>query len=237
MMPSRSDTADTLPTLSDEPGAVNDNRSNHAVAVPRRFDRQWSNPIMTALSPPHSVQPIQPVQPVPPVQSAQPVQLVRTVQPQPKRKKSHARLRSDSGLALHPNQAVFRQYADYKSDGSLQIRPYRSRAMSYDATSSVEDFVLEEEATIEEPKGFVFKDRVLPNFFEPSVIELAFSDPATGQRLRKFAETRQSTPDIDFLLKVSAPVSASLPRYGSHADGLCHRWKSIPVRSGMSLLR
>lgn len=206
MMPSRSDTADTLPTLSDEPGTINDNRSNHAVAVPRRFDRQWSNPIMTALSPPHAVKQAPPAQPV------QPVPLARAVQPQPKRKKSHGRLRSDSGMALHPIQAVYRQYADYKSDGSLSVRPFRSRALSYDATSSVEDFVLEEAPTIEEPKGFVFRDRVLPDFFEPSVIELAFSDSATGQRLRKFAETRQGEPDIDFLLKVSTLSFAYVSR-------------------------
>lgn len=194
MMPTRSDTADTLPTLSDESGTIDDNRPNHALAVPHRFDRQWSNPIVTALSPPHGVKPVQPVQPI------------RTVQPQPRRKKSHLRLRSDSGLALHTNQAAFRQYTEYKSDGSLPGRTYRSRALSYDANSSVEDFALEEEPTIEEPKGFVFEDRVLPDFFEPSVIELAFSDSATGQRLRKFAETRQGEPDIEFLLKVSSPV-------------------------------
>jgi hypothetical protein len=80
--------------------------------------------------------------------------------------------------------------------------------LSFDGNSSLEDFSLSRQ-TSKELKGFVSNGKVLPDFFEPAVIELVFSNPATGKRLRKFAETRHGESDIDFLLKVGSPVCVS----------------------------
>ncbi|KAJ4300122.1 hypothetical protein N0V88_002791 [Collariella sp. IMI 366227] len=119
----------------------------------------------------------------------------------PPRRKSNVRLRSDSGLALHTNQAGFRQYTGYNPDGSLPLRPSPVRTLSSDDNSSVEDFDLGRESGTD-LRGFKSHDKVLPDFFEPAVIKLAFTNPSTAQRLRKFAETRHNTADIDFLMKV-----------------------------------
>lgn len=184
-MPARSDTADSLPTLRDDLSNIDSNRSSPKLAMPHLFERQCSNPILTALSPP------------PPSRTAQ-----------LQHRKSHLRLRSDSGLALHTNQAAFRHYTDYNSDGSLPIRPCRARGLSFDGNSSIEDFSLSRQPS-KELKGFVSNGKVLPDFFEPAVIELVFSNPATIKRLRKFAETRHGESDIDFLLKVGSSVCLS----------------------------
>jgi hypothetical protein len=146
--------------------------------LPHRFDRQSSNPVITALSP---------------------APLSRAA---PRRKKSHQKLRNDSGLGLHTHQSGFRQPAEYSLDGSALARPRHSRALSFGENSSVEDFSLGHLPS-PELEGFVSNGKVLPDFFEPAVIKLAFSNPATVQRLRKFAETRHDGSDLDFLLKVS----------------------------------
>lgn len=182
MMPARSDTADSLPTLRDDLSIIESNKLNSSLAMPHRFERQCSNPIVTALSPP------------PPS---------RTTQPQ--HRKSHLRLRSDSGLSLHTNQPAFRHYTDYNQDGSRPVRPCRARGLSFDGFSSLEDFSLSRQPS-KELKGFVSNGKVLPDFFEPAVFELVLSNPATGKRLRKFAETRHGESDIDFLLKVGSSV-------------------------------
>jgi hypothetical protein len=184
MTPVRFNTADSLPTLRDDLSKIDSNRSTPNLTMPPRFDRQCSNPIVTALSPP------------PPS---------RTTQPQ--HKKSHLRLRSDSGLALQTNQVAFRHYTDYSSDGSLPVRPCRARAQSFDGNSSLEELSLSRQPS-KELKGFISNGKVLPDFFEPGVIELVLSNPATGKRLRTFAETRHGESDIDFLLKVGSSVFA-----------------------------
>ncbi|KAL2133387.1 hypothetical protein VTI74DRAFT_2475 [Chaetomium olivicolor] len=178
MMPARTNTADSSLTLRDDLSKVESNTSTQTPALPWRFDRQQSNPVITALAPrPASTQ-------------------------QLPRKKSHLRLRSESGLALHTNQGAFRQYTDYNPDGSLPSRPSPPvRTLSYDGNSSVEDFDIGRHRSTE-LKGFISHGRVLPDFFEPAVIKLAFTNPSTAQRLRRFAETRHSTSDIDFLMKV-----------------------------------
>jgi hypothetical protein len=54
-------------------------------------------------------------------------------------------------------------------------------------------------------RGYVSNDRILPDFFEPAIVRLAFSDPSTVRRLRAFAEKiRYGGPDLDFLQHVCA---------------------------------
>ncbi|KAK4251388.1 hypothetical protein C7999DRAFT_37714 [Corynascus novoguineensis] len=131
MMPARSDTDDSLPTLKDDPSRAGSTRTSPVLVMPHQYDRQCSNPIMTALSPPPAA----------------------LKHPKSRRQKSHLRLRSDSGLGLHTNQGALRH-------------------------------------------------RVLPDFFEPAVVKLAFSNQTTVRKLRAFAETRHGGSDLDFLLKV-----------------------------------
>ncbi|KAL1838100.1 hypothetical protein VTJ49DRAFT_3031 [Mycothermus thermophilus] len=151
--------------------------SDNSSTSPRPSERHGSNPFITVLSPPPAA---------------------KSVQTQ---HKTQFRLRSDSGLALHTNPAAFRQYTAYNNDGSLSTRPCRGRTPSLDATGSVEEHSsgCSPERDVQ---GFSLNGRVLPDFFEPAVIRLAFSDPCIVRRLRAFAETRYGGPDIDFLQHV-----------------------------------
>ncbi|KAK4103418.1 hypothetical protein N658DRAFT_505119 [Parathielavia hyrcaniae] len=176
MMPGRSDTAGSLPSPRDDLAKMDSNPSTPVVVWRNPFDRQGSNALSTALAPPPGPKPL------------------------PKRK-SNFRLRSDSGLALHTNQAAFRNYTEYNPDGSISTRPSRSRHPSFDDSSSVEEFIRGHHITAE-PKGLVTNGKVLPDLFEPAVFKLALSNRETAQRFRAFAQTRGCGSDIDFLLKV-----------------------------------
>ncbi|KAK3306782.1 uncharacterized protein B0T15DRAFT_152591 [Chaetomium strumarium] len=171
----------TTPTPKGESSKAEGKRPKVVLAPVERFDRQ-SNPIVTALSPPPSAQAVQ--------------------QPHLHRMKSHSRLRSDSGLALHGNQAVFRQHASYKPEGSFPSRPGPA-AVNLDDNDSVEDFrfCLGHKPSTE-LQGFVAQGKVIPDFFANSWVKMAFSSTETGQRIRRFAETRHSGADMDFVLKV-----------------------------------
>lgn len=202
MLPARSNTADSLATLRDDNlNNVDSSRSTPIQVSPHAFERQWSNPFLTALSPPPvgKASQRQPLSPPPP-----PPQL------QPQHKTSHFRLRSDSGFALHTNHTAFRQYTGYNPDGSLPSRPGTSRALSFEEYSSEEEFPAPLRPNTK-LNGLLSHGTVLPDFFEPNLIKLAFSNPETGQRLRKFAETRHGGAGIDFLLKVSLPACRCPP--------------------------
>jgi hypothetical protein len=58
--------------------------------------------------------------------------------------------------------------------------------------------------------GFVSNGKVIPDFFEPAVVKLAFSNKGTVRRLCAFAETRHDGSDIDFLRKVTTSCTPNL---------------------------
>lgn len=183
MMPARSDTDDSLPTLKDDLSRAGSTRTSPVLVMPHQYDRQCSNPVMTALSPPPSA----------------------LKHPKPRRQKSHLRLRSDSGLGLHTNHGALRPYTYYNPESPVESRPSPARTISYDG-SSLGGRSSSSHKLSPELRGFAVNGRVLPDFFEPAVVKLAFSNQTTVQKLRAFAETRHGGSDVDFLLKVSSPI-------------------------------
>lgn len=185
MWPARTD---LLPTT----GAANrlDNTTpSPAQAFPHHFDQQLISPITTPLSPP-------------PVSRG----------PKLKSQNSHSRLRSGSGLAFHTNQAAFRRFTDYNSDGSVPSRLAHAGMSRVDVDSSAEDLLAR---TVSHGyKASVSSSKVLLEFFDSAVITLALTNPATEQRLRKLTETNHGAADEEFLRKVGFTVSAHPYRQG-----------------------
>lgn len=188
MLPTRTDSPDSRGTLRDDMSSGQDSATptpTPILILPNPFERQSSNPTTTLRSPARGPSPTK----------------LRS------QKSSHLRLRSDSGLGFHTNPAAFRQYTDYNQDGSVPSRPCRARSPSPDGDSSVEDFCLAPRLStqVRRPdRG----SRLLPDFSDPAVIKLVCSNPATVQRLHKFAQRRSGAADIEFLLKVGF-----FPRY------------------------
>ncbi|KAK3323742.1 hypothetical protein B0T19DRAFT_212893 [Cercophora scortea] len=115
--------------------------------------------------------------------------------------KLHIPLRSDSGLALHTNQSAFRQYTDYNSDGSLRSPGHRKRPLSYDGISSIDTLSLGNRSC-EESRDQPQPSQSIPDFFDRDVINMAFGNPTTEQKIYKFAQGRHCAGDVEFLSKV-----------------------------------
>lgn len=174
MQPQRSDTDESLLTVKDGSG-INERKSSTPVQV----HREWSNPILTELSP----------RPAP-------------KSPQSPGPKSSFRVRSDSGLAWNTNQAPFRRSAHRTPESWLSAWSSSATALSdEDENSSEEDHLLDHSSS-KDVKGLVSNGQLLPDFFEPAVIDLVLSNPDTVRRLRAFAQVRHTGSDIDFLSKV-----------------------------------
>ncbi|KAK0665604.1 hypothetical protein QBC41DRAFT_11562 [Cercophora samala] len=177
MLSLKRDTLDSLSTLSDGQSL----RGSDLLTFPCLNDPRSSVPNATALSPPPASKPHQ-------IQSTGCVP---------------SRLRSDSGLSLHTNQAAFRHYTDYNSDGSVRSQSSRTKAGSSTEGGSVEDAPIGPKPSIL-LKDAILQAKLLPNFFDPAVIKLAFSNPTTGHKLCRYAARKggASATYMDFLIKV-----------------------------------
>ncbi|KAK0744824.1 hypothetical protein B0T21DRAFT_380955 [Apiosordaria backusii] len=177
MLSVKRDTLDSLSTLSDGHSL----RGSGVLVLPCPSDTRTSVTNATALSPP-------------PASKAPQIQQSGCVP---------SRLRSDSGLSLHTNQAAFRQYTDYNSDGSVRSRSSHTKVRSSNEGGSIDD------TSVGPKPSVVFKDailqaKLLPNFFEPAVVKLAFSNPTTGHKLCRYAARKGgiSANHMNFLIRV-----------------------------------
>ncbi len=108
------------------------------------------------------------------------------------------RLRSNSGLSLHTNNAALRQYTDYNADGSMRLSQF--------------DPVEWREAAVPPPPGYrgsmgfhknASASRLgIPDFFGRDMADAVLADPTTSRRLLQFAQTRGGVENIEFLMKV-----------------------------------
>ncbi|KAK4465861.1 hypothetical protein QBC42DRAFT_217879 [Cladorrhinum samala] len=184
MLSVKRDTVDSFCSLSESRGRRSSIHPNAVLVLPFRNESRWSNPNATALRPP-------------------PLASTASTAPPLQSKGLHLRLRSDSGLSLHTNQSAFRQYTDYNSDGSWGSRYSPTRSHSLTKSCSTDNFrLVSKPFSNSASKDIIAPPKTLPDFFDPAIIKLAFSNPATGQRLCQFARTRNSGADMEFLLKV-----------------------------------
>lgn len=122
-------------------------------------------------------------------------------------KKTRVRLRSDSGLSLHTNQSAFRQYTGYNPDGSVPSLPrHTPRRSGNGGSADVFTRATPTNAEFNEPAS---PGAMLPDFFDPVVIESALSNPEIQRRLREFAKDGLGAAHIEFLLKVSLSICSS----------------------------
>ena len=112
------------------------------------------------------------------------------------------RLRSNSGLSLHTNQAAFRQYTDYERDGSLRSPDLPVNLRSYPAflqqnrpptSSSLAEVAEERDESVQDSNM---------DFFHKDVVRRVLHSPTMAQRLCKFAQSRYHDSSMDFLIKV-----------------------------------
>ncbi|KAM7195312.1 hypothetical protein V8F20_007531 [Naviculisporaceae sp. PSN 640] len=180
-------TWESFSTLSDDWSRRGSAQSNSTFLHPYRFSARASDLNTTGLSPP----------PAPAGHGSQNRKPVRT----------HSRLRSDSGLALHANQTAFRQYTDYNSNGSLKTSGGKKRPLSFDSANTSDCISMRTSIQIDftsPPKQV----KPIPNFFDRDIIQAAFTHAHTRQRLLQFAKGTRWAADLEFLFKVNEYTNA-----------------------------
>jgi phototropin len=110
------------------------------------------------------------------------------------------RLRSNSGLSLHTNEAALRQYIDYNQDGSARLSQFdpiewHGDGFLQNAASSVRG------GLGHHGNGSATK-LALPDFFSREVVQMVLHNPTTAHRLRQFAESKGSAENMAFLQQV-----------------------------------
>ncbi|KPM35450.1 hypothetical protein AK830_g11110 [Neonectria ditissima] len=100
------------------------------------------------------------------------------------------RLRSNSGLSLHTNEDLLRQYTDYHPDGSPRVAMYgsgvggeRLRSIDSITTSS-------QRSSITFTDSDTSADLPIPDFVGRDMFDMVIKDPAASAQLWKFAASR-----------------------------------------------
>lgn len=168
---------------------------NNTIQVGETLRRHWSLDAMqahttTALSPP----------PTPLTESSLSSSTSRS-------EKLSVKLRSNSGLAHHTNQAAFRRYTDYNRDGSTNspISPsftYGGQRLASPVLVSAGTSGAKASSTERLAESFITSETPLLDLFHRDVLQLLLQQPTAGERLCRFAQTRGGRVNADFLLKV-----------------------------------
>ncbi|CAJ2514276.1 Uu.00g023950.m01.CDS01 [Anthostomella pinea] len=140
--------------------------------------------------------------PIPRVTSPPP----RLRSPLPRADKLSMRLRSNSGLALHTNEAALSQYIDYKKNGSTRPNSF---------SPSIHSVPLEEEEDVDAPRSwFASSGRsrswtgpnasFLPfmDFLGRDAFQMALDTPGVIRDLMGYCKERRCEEDLEFLLAI-----------------------------------
>lgn len=118
------------------------------------------------------------------------------------------RLRSNSGLSLHTNEDLLRQYTDYHPDGSPRVAMYgagaggeRLRSIDSITTSS-------QRSSTTFTDSDTSADLPIPDFVGRDMFDMVIKDPAASAQLWKFAASRGVGQNVEYLMKVSYSLTS-----------------------------
>lgn len=115
------------------------------------------------------------------------------------------RLRSNSGLSVHTNEDLLRQYTDYHPDGSPRVAMFaanggeRLRSIDSITTSS-------QRSSVTFTDSDTSADLPIPDFVGRDMFDMVIKDPAASAQLWKFAASRGVGQNVEYLLKVSCAL-------------------------------
>ncbi|KAH7143750.1 hypothetical protein EDB81DRAFT_506316 [Dactylonectria macrodidyma] len=112
------------------------------------------------------------------------------------------RLRSNSGLSLHTNEDLLRQYTDYHPDGSPRVAMFNSsnggeRLRSIDSITTSS-----QRSSVTFTDSDTSADLPIPDFVGRDMFDMVIKDPAASAQLWKFAASRGVGQNVEYLLKI-----------------------------------
>ncbi|KAK7397966.1 hypothetical protein QQX98_012659 [Neonectria punicea] len=144
------------------------------------------------------------------------------------------RLRSNSGLSLHTNEDLLRQYTDYHPDGSPRVAMYgassggeRLRSIDSITTSS-------QRSSITFTDSDTSADLPIPDFVGRDMFDMVVKDPAASAQLWKFAASRGVGQNVEYLMKIRDYIN-SLEQVVIQLSTISTSYTSITATSPINL--
>lgn len=124
--------------------------------------------------------------------------------PRPRSAKfSSYRLRSNSGLSLHTNEDILRQYTDYYPDGTPRAVYGNGGQWSSERLRSIDSITSSKRSSMAFTNSDSSSDLPIPGFLGRDMFDMVINDPTASNQLWKFAQSRGVGQNVDYLMKVS----------------------------------
>ncbi|KAM0435811.1 hypothetical protein ACHAPT_002699 [Fusarium lateritium] len=114
------------------------------------------------------------------------------------------RLRSNSGLSLHTNEDILRQYTDYYPDGSPRTAGLYGGGQQWsgERLRSIDSVASSQRSSIAFTDSDGSGDLPIPDLVGRDMFDQVMSDPAASSQLWKFAASRGVGQNVDYLMKI-----------------------------------
>ncbi|KAH7258544.1 hypothetical protein MRS44_009946 [Fusarium solani] len=114
------------------------------------------------------------------------------------------RLRSNSGLSLHTNEDILRQYTDYYPDGSPRSAGLYGSGQQWsgERLRSIDSIASSQRSSIAFTDSDGSGDLPIPDLVGRDMFDQVMSDPAASSQLWKFAASRGVGQNVDYLMKI-----------------------------------
>lgn len=149
---------------------------------------------------------------------------------------SSYRLRSNSGLSLHTNEDILRQYTDYHPDGSPRVNLYGNNNgwTAGDRLRSLNSMSSSQRSSMAFAETDVSSDLPIPDFIGREMFEMVMKDSAASSQLWKFAASRGVGQNVDYLMKIR-DYAHSLEQVVVQLSAISTTYTSITATSPINL--
>ncbi|KAF4470120.1 Phototropin-1, partial [Fusarium albosuccineum] len=149
---------------------------------------------------------------------------------------SSYRLRSNSGLSLHTNEDILRQYTDYYPDGTPRVGMYSNGGgqWSGERLRSIDSIASSQRSSMAFTDSDGSADLPIPDLVGRDMFDLVMSDAAASGQLWKFAASRGVGQNIDYLMKIRDYIQ-SLEQVVIQLSTISTSYTSITATSPINL--
>ncbi|KAF7563361.1 hypothetical protein G7046_g766 [Stylonectria norvegica] len=146
------------------------------------------------------------------------------------------RLRSNSGLSLHTNDDILRQYTDYYPDGTPRVALYGSGNAAWpgERLRSIDSVASSQRSSMAYTDSDTSADLPIPDFVGRDMFEMVMKDPAASSQLWKFAASRGVGQNVDYLMKIR-DYTHSLEQVVVQLSAISTSYTSITATSPINL--
>ncbi|CAM1503284.1 Fc.00g080600.m01.CDS01 [Cosmosporella sp. VM-42] len=149
---------------------------------------------------------------------------------------SSYRLRSNSGLSLHTNEDILRQYTDYYPDGTPRVALYGNGNGNWpgERLRSIDSIASSQRSSIAFTDSDTSTDLPIPDFVGREMFDLVMKDPVASGQLWKFAASRGVGQNVDYLMKIR-DYAQSLEQVVVQLSAISTTYTSITATSPINL--